>query len=76
MESQQQEKISIIEAYQKLITEIPQLIKEQGRTQIFIYTSLNWSREKWRLKKKKGDFSPEELKMILSIVFTGGYKKD
>ncbi len=63
-----EDRLLIIEAYEKLIAGIPGLIKESGRTQKYIYDKLQWSREKWRRKKANGDFTPDELRRVIHLI--------
>ncbi len=60
--------MAVIDAYQKLITQLPELILRKGKTPEQIYRAMSWSDEIWEQRMYTGNFTPAELRKVLEVL--------
>lgn len=58
----------VIEAYQRLITELPELILRKGKTPEQVYRAIGWNDETWDQRMSMGNFTPAELRKVLEVL--------
>jgi hypothetical protein len=58
----------VIEAYQKLIAQLPELILRKGKTPEQVYKAMGWNDETWDQRMRTGNFTPAELRKVLEVL--------
>lgn len=58
----------VIEAYQKLIAELPELIRCKGKTPEQVYRAMGWNDKAWSQRMSRGNFTPAELRKVLQLL--------
>jgi hypothetical protein len=58
----------VVEAYQQLIAELPELILRKGKTPEQVYRAMGWSDETWDKRMRTSNFTPAELRKILEML--------